>query len=371
MTLTPSDRRPLPMAGLTHGNRSPVTCHLRCGDACASRPPNPSDNAYFRDVATAALSRRRVLGAAGLGVAATALAPTTAAARAGRPHGGPGGHGGGPRGPGGHGGRLPFTAITPVPDDVDDMTLASGYDWDVIIRWGDPILPGAPLFDARPPDAAGAGRPVRLQLRLPRHHRDQPAGHPRPPGGQPRVHQRRDHVPARHRPGDGGPDGVGGARHVRRRARARTVAARPGATAAAAARTAGSPSRRRSPSTARSAGPTSSRPPRTRAASRSGARSTTAPAARRRGAPCSRARRTSTSTSRRWAPTRASSATGSAPPATRAGGARSRTAGTPRPTTTATSPTASAGSSRSTPSGPARPRSSTPRWAASSTRAPT
>ncbi len=142
MTPTPSDRRPLPMAGLTHGNRSPVTCHLRCGDACASRPPNPTDNAYFRDVATAALSRRRVLGAAGLGVAATALAPTTAAARAGRPHG-PGGRGGG-----GHGGRLPFTAITPVPDDVDDMTLASGYDWDVIIRWGDPILPGAPLFDA-------------------------------------------------------------------------------------------------------------------------------------------------------------------------------------------------------------------------------
>ncbi len=62
----------LPMAGLTHGNRSAVTCHLRCGDACSFTAPNTTDTTYFRDVAAKALSRRGVMGAgaaaAGLGL---------------------------------------------------------------------------------------------------------------------------------------------------------------------------------------------------------------------------------------------------------------------------------------------------------------
>ena len=38
LTPTPSPTRALlPMAGQTHGNRSALTCHLRCGDACACR----------------------------------------------------------------------------------------------------------------------------------------------------------------------------------------------------------------------------------------------------------------------------------------------------------------------------------------------
>ena len=62
--------RLLPMAGHTHGNRSAVTCHLRCGDACFFEAPNTTDTTYFRDVAATALSRRAMLGA---GVAATAV----------------------------------------------------------------------------------------------------------------------------------------------------------------------------------------------------------------------------------------------------------------------------------------------------------
>ncbi len=53
------------MSGLTHGRRSAVTCHLRCGDACAQPVPNTSDNEHIRDVASAALSRRALLGGAG------------------------------------------------------------------------------------------------------------------------------------------------------------------------------------------------------------------------------------------------------------------------------------------------------------------
>ena len=33
----------LPMAGQTHGNRSALTCHLRCGDACSKVAPNTTE----------------------------------------------------------------------------------------------------------------------------------------------------------------------------------------------------------------------------------------------------------------------------------------------------------------------------------------
>ena len=134
-------RSPLPMAGLTHGNRSPVTCHLRCGDACFVAAPNATETSYFRDVAAQALRRRTVVGAS-LTVAALGVvsAPPAAAIRG---KGGGHGHGGGHH----HRDPLPFAAIAPVATTVDDVTIPDGYEWDAIIRWGDPILRGAPGFD--------------------------------------------------------------------------------------------------------------------------------------------------------------------------------------------------------------------------------
>jgi hypothetical protein len=41
------------MVGQTHGNRSAVTCHLRCGDACSVPAPNTTETSYFRDVGCA------------------------------------------------------------------------------------------------------------------------------------------------------------------------------------------------------------------------------------------------------------------------------------------------------------------------------
>ena len=43
--------------------------------------------------------------------------------------------------------RLRFRPIDPVPATVDDVTVPAGYSWDPVIRWGDPILAGAPAFD--------------------------------------------------------------------------------------------------------------------------------------------------------------------------------------------------------------------------------
>ena len=50
---TPSTTRTLlPMVGQIHGNRSAVTCRLRCGDACSAPVPNTTETSYFRDVAS-------------------------------------------------------------------------------------------------------------------------------------------------------------------------------------------------------------------------------------------------------------------------------------------------------------------------------
>ncbi|WP_156250556.1 PhoX family protein [Pseudactinotalea terrae] len=135
MTTTQLPLRARPMAGNTHGTRSAVTCHLRCGDACFKPVPNTSETSYFRDVASTALSRRSLLrgaGALGLAAVATAFVAEADPAHA-RPAGG--------------GGKLAFAAIDPVPRTVDDVTVPSGYAWNPIIRWGDPILTGAPAFD--------------------------------------------------------------------------------------------------------------------------------------------------------------------------------------------------------------------------------
>ena len=59
----------LPMAGPHRRQaQSPVTCHLKCADACFHPVPNTSDNEYFRDIASASLSR--ALGARRCAVAA-------------------------------------------------------------------------------------------------------------------------------------------------------------------------------------------------------------------------------------------------------------------------------------------------------------
>ena len=64
----------LPMLGHTHGNRSAVTCHLKCDSACASPPPNTSTEPTFAEIATGQLSRRALLIGGGA-LAATAVAP--------------------------------------------------------------------------------------------------------------------------------------------------------------------------------------------------------------------------------------------------------------------------------------------------------
>jgi secreted PhoX family phosphatase len=118
------------------GKRSPVTCRLKCADACLGPECNTSSNAHFRDIASQAISRRSVLG---LGVAGAIGVVLGGAA------------GGGNVSPAfaakpGTAG-LAFDPIAPVGRTVDAFTVPAGYRWQPIIRWGDPLFASVPSFD--------------------------------------------------------------------------------------------------------------------------------------------------------------------------------------------------------------------------------
>ena len=122
-------------AGVGTSARARITCRYKCGEACWHEPGNTSDNAYFRDIVRAGVSRRGFLKGSAVvagSVAATSLlaacgddAASTASAT--------------PR---------PGMDFTPVaPNTTDAVVIPDGYRQQVVIRWGDPVLPGAPAFD--------------------------------------------------------------------------------------------------------------------------------------------------------------------------------------------------------------------------------
>jgi secreted PhoX family phosphatase len=132
---------PLPLLTERHAGRQGLTCRYRCGDACAHEAPNRSDNEYFGDIMAKAVSRRGMLRAgAVLGIAAGATAAFTGQAAA-APAGTESPTAGSARPPRG----LDYEPVTPNTSDA--VTVPAGYESNVVIRWGDPVVPGAPAFD--------------------------------------------------------------------------------------------------------------------------------------------------------------------------------------------------------------------------------
>ncbi|MFF3316749.1 PhoX family protein [Streptomyces sp. NPDC003035] len=130
------------------GGRSALTCRFRCGDACFHEVPNTSDNEYVGDVIASAYSRRSLMRAAAVVTVAAAAggavvgnAPVAEA----RTHGHKPGRVDGARG-------LRFAPV--APNTADRVTIPTGYEQNVVIRWGEPILRGAPAFDADKQSAA-------------------------------------------------------------------------------------------------------------------------------------------------------------------------------------------------------------------------
>ncbi len=187
--MTISDQTPLrllPMSDHVRGKRSAVTCQLKCANACLGPECNTSDNA--------ALPRHRVgarspaVPLLGLGARRRASASWSAmppaAARTGAAYRRAAGHG-----------RSRVRSDRPRQPPRRRRSRCRPATRGSRSSVGRPAV----LVDAgarlRAPDPRGAGRPVRLQQRLPRHHR-RPERQDRRAREQPRVREPEHHVPA-------------------------------------------------------------------------------------------------------------------------------------------------------------------------------
>lgn len=144
------------MLGHTKGKRSPVTCALKCDNACSGEVCNTSANGYFRDVAATAMSRRAVLGLGAVGAAAVVLGTSITGAQPAAADSGQGLSDAARKGF--KNSKLKFDAIAPVAADVDALTVPKGFTWQPIIRWGDPLFADSPAFDVTRQSAAAQAR---------------------------------------------------------------------------------------------------------------------------------------------------------------------------------------------------------------------
>lgn len=130
-------------------SRAAITCHYKCGNACAHDVPNNSDGEYFGDIVRGAVSRRGML----RGGAATVLAVGAGTVLAGNAAAAPGSVDLGSLGTGSASGSAtgsfaPGTAFVPVaPNTEDAVVVPAGYEQAVVIRWGDKLFADAPDFD--------------------------------------------------------------------------------------------------------------------------------------------------------------------------------------------------------------------------------
>lgn len=145
-SVRPESRQLLPLQPVTkegnrHGSRSYLTCLFKCGNACDHPEPNQTTHGHVQDEIDKAIARRSVLRGAAIGsgvlvastvtgsLAAAAVEPAAAALAT-------------------KGGPLATRTFKPVPPNRRDAVVTpDGWDHDVIIRWGDPVVKGAPAFD--------------------------------------------------------------------------------------------------------------------------------------------------------------------------------------------------------------------------------
>lgn len=138
-----------PLNWIARRSRSAYHCEISCADACFKPAPNQSGNEPFGAILNRRISRRSLVRAAAVGAPLLAIstsplgsqifgsAPLTNSASA----------------------ASSTVGLESIPHDLDDqVNVSPGYDSNVIIRWGDAVLPGAPEFSLTGQTAEAAAK---------------------------------------------------------------------------------------------------------------------------------------------------------------------------------------------------------------------
>ena len=138
MTSNNASRSVAPLNWIPRRARSGYHCEISCDDACFKPAPNSSGNEPFAAILNRRISRRSLVRAAIAGAPLIALstsplgsqifgsAPLTGKANA----------------------VSSTVGLQSIPhDNEDSINIAEGYRSNVVIRWGDAVVPGAPGFN--------------------------------------------------------------------------------------------------------------------------------------------------------------------------------------------------------------------------------
>ena len=126
-----------PLSWISKRSRSDYHCEISCDDQCFQPVPNQSGNEPFAAILNRRISRRALMRGVAIGAPLLAISTSPVGSQL--------------------LGSAPLTktadaagssvGVESIPHDLDDrINLSPGYSSSVVIRWGDPVIAGAPPF---------------------------------------------------------------------------------------------------------------------------------------------------------------------------------------------------------------------------------